>query len=249
MLAHNLKDVMVLVDKDRVKSGRLAIDKWQVDTFCSTTDCSISISSIGSTSCSSIDKRLLVTNSCCRAGTLRERRATAPGQLYFHHQKYRRIQHRVDRSNPTSQSHRGNHRVRAQAALPAKHRHRPTIAAGNIEGRVHRVDFRNCRAGKFRRRDCATSAPNSNWPSISSITIALPTRDEAVHESLHSTRSGDDRHHGKRRSANARLTEMAGADLFFTGGNRNLERTRKLGTLCGPHLQTPAAALAGAVFA
>src|SRR5246127_5475192 len=33
MLAHNLKDVVVLVDKDRVKSGRLAIDKWQVDTL------------------------------------------------------------------------------------------------------------------------------------------------------------------------------------------------------------------------
>src|SRR5881394_993787 len=33
MLAHNLKDVLVLVDKDRVKSGRYAIDKWQVDTL------------------------------------------------------------------------------------------------------------------------------------------------------------------------------------------------------------------------
>ena len=33
MLAHNLKDVIVLVDKDRVKSGRLAIDKWNVDTL------------------------------------------------------------------------------------------------------------------------------------------------------------------------------------------------------------------------
>ncbi|HEX4653028.1 MAG TPA: tetraacyldisaccharide 4'-kinase [Candidatus Udaeobacter sp.] len=33
MLAHNLKDVIVLVDKDRVKSGRLAIDKWEVDTL------------------------------------------------------------------------------------------------------------------------------------------------------------------------------------------------------------------------
>jgi tetraacyldisaccharide 4'-kinase len=33
MLAHNLKDVIVLVDKDRVKSGRLAIDKWKVDTL------------------------------------------------------------------------------------------------------------------------------------------------------------------------------------------------------------------------
>src|SRR5213594_3446428 len=33
MLAHNLKDVIVLVDKDRVKSGRLAIDKWHVDTL------------------------------------------------------------------------------------------------------------------------------------------------------------------------------------------------------------------------
>ena len=33
MLANNLKDVIVLVDKDRVKSGRFAIDKWQVDTL------------------------------------------------------------------------------------------------------------------------------------------------------------------------------------------------------------------------
>src|SRR6195256_3354709 len=33
MLAHNLKDVIVLVDKNRVKSGKFAIDKWKVDTL------------------------------------------------------------------------------------------------------------------------------------------------------------------------------------------------------------------------
>jgi tetraacyldisaccharide 4'-kinase len=33
MLAHNLKDVIVLVDKDRVKSGLFAIDNWKVDTL------------------------------------------------------------------------------------------------------------------------------------------------------------------------------------------------------------------------
>ncbi|HEY9418748.1 MAG TPA: tetraacyldisaccharide 4'-kinase [Candidatus Udaeobacter sp.] len=33
MLAHNLRDVIVLVDKDRVKSGRFAIDKWHIDTL------------------------------------------------------------------------------------------------------------------------------------------------------------------------------------------------------------------------
>src|SRR5438270_2306486 len=33
MLAHNLKSVIVLVDKDRVKSGRYAIDNWKVDTL------------------------------------------------------------------------------------------------------------------------------------------------------------------------------------------------------------------------
>jgi tetraacyldisaccharide 4'-kinase len=33
MLAHNLKDVIVLVDKDRVKSGCYAIDNWKVDTL------------------------------------------------------------------------------------------------------------------------------------------------------------------------------------------------------------------------
>jgi tetraacyldisaccharide 4'-kinase len=33
MLAHNLNDVIVLVDKDRVKSGRFAIDQWKADTL------------------------------------------------------------------------------------------------------------------------------------------------------------------------------------------------------------------------
>jgi tetraacyldisaccharide 4'-kinase len=33
MLAHNLKDVIVLVDKDRVKSGRVAIEEWKADTL------------------------------------------------------------------------------------------------------------------------------------------------------------------------------------------------------------------------
>jgi tetraacyldisaccharide 4'-kinase len=33
MLAQNLKDVIVLVDKNRVKSGLFAIDKWKVDTL------------------------------------------------------------------------------------------------------------------------------------------------------------------------------------------------------------------------
>src|SRR6266513_6536178 len=33
MLARNLQNVVVLVDKDRVKSGRFAIDKWKVDTL------------------------------------------------------------------------------------------------------------------------------------------------------------------------------------------------------------------------
>src|SRR5438876_3641490 len=33
MLAHNLHDVIVLVDKNRVKSGKFAIDKWKVDTL------------------------------------------------------------------------------------------------------------------------------------------------------------------------------------------------------------------------
>src|SRR5438045_7707748 len=33
MLDNNVKDVIVLVDKDRVKSGRFAIDKWNVDTL------------------------------------------------------------------------------------------------------------------------------------------------------------------------------------------------------------------------
>src|SRR3984893_5155401 len=33
MLAHNLKDVIVLVDKDRVKRGRSAMDNWRVDTL------------------------------------------------------------------------------------------------------------------------------------------------------------------------------------------------------------------------
>src|SRR5438093_13090293 len=33
MLEYKLKDVIVIVDKDRVKSGRLGIDKWNIDTL------------------------------------------------------------------------------------------------------------------------------------------------------------------------------------------------------------------------
>src|SRR5258708_36651191 len=33
MVAHKLKDVIVVVDKERVKSGRFAVDKWQIDTL------------------------------------------------------------------------------------------------------------------------------------------------------------------------------------------------------------------------
>ena len=50
MLANNLKDVIVLVDKDRVKSGLFAIKESKPTRSCSMTACNICTSSTGSRS-------------------------------------------------------------------------------------------------------------------------------------------------------------------------------------------------------
>ena len=47
MLARSLKNVVVLVDKDRVKSAQHAIRRMDIDTLILTTACSIFICAIG----------------------------------------------------------------------------------------------------------------------------------------------------------------------------------------------------------
>ena len=75
MLAHNLKDVIVLVDKDRVKSGLIRNRQNESrHPCCSTTVCNISISNIGSISSWSIGRRRLETNFCFRAEPCASRR-------------------------------------------------------------------------------------------------------------------------------------------------------------------------------
>jgi len=86
-----LKDVIVLVDKDRVKSGRFAVDKWEVDTLL--LDDGFQYLHLkhraghgarGSTS--SFRNEFMLPR-----GTLRERPAqSAPRQLYLYYQEYRR---------------------------------------------------------------------------------------------------------------------------------------------------------------
>ena len=83
MLAHNLDGVSVVVDKNRVKGGRFAVGISPRTRCCWTTACSISISRMASTSCSSIPARPSAPRPCCRAERCASRRKTCAAPAIF----------------------------------------------------------------------------------------------------------------------------------------------------------------------
>ena len=91
MLAHNLKDVIVLVDKDRVKSGLFAIDKWQVDTLL-LDDGFQYLHLKHRLDMVLVDRQAPFGNEFLlpRGHVAREATQSSPRQLYFYYQKYRR---------------------------------------------------------------------------------------------------------------------------------------------------------------
>jgi tetraacyldisaccharide 4'-kinase len=87
--------VSVVVDKNRVKGGRFAIEHLDPRTPCCwTTACSIWISRTASTSCWWMPARPSAPRRCCRAAPARAAEKPAPRELYPSHQMRRQSQRR-----------------------------------------------------------------------------------------------------------------------------------------------------------
>ncbi len=114
MLAHNLKDVIVLVDKDRVKSGRFAIDKWQVDTLL-LDDGFQYLHLKHRLDMVLVDRQAPFGNEfLLPRGTLRETpRNLRRASYIFITKNTGEAEFRSDETHPALQSHRGSHRMRA----------------------------------------------------------------------------------------------------------------------------------------
>ena len=134
MLASNLKDVVVLVDKDRVKSGRYAIEKFGCDTLL--LDDGFQYWKLRGRRQDIVlidrqqpfgNERLLPRGTLARAAL-----ASGPRQHDLHHQE--RWQHRrIAPPHRPVQSHRRHHRVHPPSALPRRRFHRPAARPGLIE--------------------------------------------------------------------------------------------------------------------
>ncbi len=147
MLARNLPGVVVLVDKNRVKAGAFAISRFGCDTLVGFQYLPLRA---GSTCCWWTRPTRSATASCCRAASCASRSSTAARLLRFPDQVEGRARHRAGGHDPAVQPRRGNHRVRAQAAIPAAHRQRRAPAALGPGRAAHRGVQRHCRAGELR---------------------------------------------------------------------------------------------------
>ena len=88
MLASNLKDVVVLVDKDRVKAGGYAIEKFGCDTLLLMMDFNTgNFVAAARTSCSSTVNNRSVITAKCSPRHVREPPPPFPSQHYFHYEK------------------------------------------------------------------------------------------------------------------------------------------------------------------
>ena len=130
MLATNLPGVVVLVDKDRVKSGRYAIDHFGADTL--VLDDGLQYLHLQHRlDIVLIDRQAPFGNEhLLPRGTLREPpRNLRRASYIFITKSGGGGQRGADQPHPPLQSHRRDHRVRASTAAPAGRLHRQTAAA------------------------------------------------------------------------------------------------------------------------
>src|SRR5438105_13526980 len=132
--------------------------------------------------------------------------------------------------------------MRAAASLIAERLHRRAITTGTFARHFHWRDQRHCCAGKFRKRVETIGRTCRSCQALHRSSLLLRSRVAELYQSLHPSRSGNDRHdrEGRRAYAAVAGSRSESADLFPACRNRNPERPRKLGTLRCPHLQTPA---------
>ena len=177
MLASNLKDVVVLVDKDRVKSGRYAIEKFGCDTL---------LLDDGFQYWKLRGRRQDIVLIDCQQpfgnehllprGTLREPPSHLARASTIFITKSDGNTAELRKRIAAIQSHRRHHRVRASSALSRRRFHRANGTDWTSQRTQSRVAQRHRAAGEFRAKPGRSSAPNWFIRSASPITTASRSR-------------------------------------------------------------------------
>ena len=249
MLANNLKDVIVLVDKDRVKSGLHAIREMKADTLL--LDDGLQYLHLKHRlDIVLIDRQAPFGNEyLLPRGTLREpprnlRRASYIFITKSTGEPNDELIERIRRYNRTAEIIECAHQpLYLQNVL-----HREQLPLENLTRHLHRLDLRHRRAGKLRGRPAQTRRAHRTGEALHRSSSLQRSGVAKFHQPLHSPRSGDDRDHGKGCGPFSAPNEAGGADLFSAGRDRNPERPRKLGALRRADLPAATDALAGTIF-
>ncbi len=251
MLAHNLKDVVVLVDKDRVKSGLLAIDKWKVDTLL--LDDGLQYLHLKHRlDIVLVDRQAPFGNEfLLPRGTLREaprnlRRASYIFITKSTGESNEALIKRIRRYNRTAEIIECAHKplylqnVFTGERLPLERLRDAFIgsicgiaAPESFEGALKKLGAHVDLAKRYIDHHYYTEAELTTFINRCirrDLAMIVTTEKDAV-RMPHLPEAGSE-----------------GSDLFFARRNRNPERSRKLGTLRRSHLQTAAHAIARAFF-
>jgi tetraacyldisaccharide 4'-kinase len=236
MLAHNLKDVIVLVDKDRVKSGKFAIDKWKVDTLL--LDDGLQYLHLKHRlDIVLVDRQAPFGNEfLLPRGTLRE----PPRNL--RRASYIFITKNTGQSNDMLIARIRRYNRTAEIIECA---HRPLYLQNIYTGERLMLDRLR---GAFIGSICGIAAPESFEGALKNLGANVDLAQ--LHQSLHPARSGADHYHGKGCRPDAAIARSGceSADLFHARRNRDPQRARNLGTVRRPHLQTATDALARTIL-
>jgi len=111
MLAHNLHDVIVLVDQRTCQSGKICDRQWKVDTLlCSTMGCNSCIETFAHIVAGRPTIAVPATSFCCQPALARVAAKSAACELHFHHQEHgesnEKLIERIRRYNRTAEIHR-----------------------------------------------------------------------------------------------------------------------------------------------
>ncbi len=249
MLANNLKDVIVLVDKDRVKSGLYAIREMKADTLL--LDDGLQYLHLKHRlDIVLIDRQAPFGNEfLLPRGTLREpprnlRRASYIFITKSTGEPNDELIARIRRYNRTAEIIECSHQpLYLQDVYTGEQ-----IPLDRLTDTYIGSFCWNRGAGELRGRPAQTRSPDRaretlrRSPSLHRGGIA------ELHQPLYSARRRHDRDDGKRRGPLSASHETGSADLFPAGRDSDPERTRNLGALRGAHLPAAADAFAGAVF-
>ena len=177
MLASNLKDVVVLVDKNRVKSGRYAIENFGCDTL---------LLDDGFQYWRLAGRRQDVVLIDCQQpfgnerllprGTLREPHSHLARASTIFITKSDGNTGRAAPAHRPLQSHRRHHRVHSSPPLLRGCFHRRTKGPGFHDGQTRRLAQRHRPAGELRAKPDPSCAANWFIPSASPTTTVSPSR-------------------------------------------------------------------------